>query len=235
MKVIVTTFNDYIDKAMRPFSFLFNHFWGNHQQVEVIGARPPVHKMPQNFTFTSVGDDWPMDEYTDKLIPIIRGWDENYFVWLLDDYFLNSSVDWKKLETLISYMKEHRKSEILRIDLTADRLKSGHAEDVGKWRRFDIIETKQCQYQMSLQAGLWDRRPLLDILQKGWSPWAVELEGTSWVNDKPTMRVMGTKQWPVSYTNALGMGNKGINLKGCPDELVKQMEEWGWFKRSENG
>ena len=176
-----------------------------------------------------------MEEYTDRLIPVIRSWDEDYFVWLLDDYFLNATVDWKRIETLTTYMKEHRKSEIFRIDLTADRLRSGHAEDVGRWGKFDIIETKQCQYQMSLQAGLWDRRPLLEILQKGWSPWDVELQGTGLVNDKPTMRVMGTKQCPVKYVNALGMGNKGINLKGLPDELIGQMEEWGWFKRDENG
>jgi hypothetical protein len=82
-------------------------------------------------------------------------------------------------------------------------------------------------YQMSLQAGIWRLRLLLDLLQPGMSPWAVELQ-TSPPED---YRALGTRQNPVKYANVFQGGNPDtlLNLGQIPAEHVEYMKGQEWL------
>lgn len=233
MNILVTTSNQYIDKAMRPFAFCFHRYWSATQPIKVLGAQPPSYNLPDNFEFISVGDEWPKEQYSDRVIEFLKAQEWEYFIWLMDDFWLNVPVKPRGIEQLIEYMKQSSQS-IIRMDLTLDRAHSGQVENVGNWRGFNLVKTSSpSAYQMSLQPAIWNRGLLLNILVPNEDPWQIELEGTSRLN-KLEYSVFGTKEKPFSYTNALNNSVPGINLDGLSKEIIAEMVEFGWL-RLENG
>jgi hypothetical protein len=118
----------------------------------------------------------------------------------------------------------------VRLDLSTDRLHNGYRIDAGEaWGHYDIIETPaESEYQMSLQAAIWRRDLLLELLKPGKSAWQVEVHTSPPV----TMRVVGTYQHPVRYANVFKGGDpkKLLNLGQIPTEHVDVMRERGWIE-----
>jgi len=232
MKVFVTTCDAHL-WTLRVFSYLFNKFWSASQPVYVLGESLPPFKLPPNFIYRSAGVPWGKSRYSDAVIEFIqREINESHFAWLLDDYWLVRTVDHSGIKTMHEFMVENKK--ILRVDLTSDRMFAGGAKDVGYYGHYDLVEAVGSQYQMSLQAGIWDTKLLLKVLQRGWSPWDVELSGTTVVNESD-MRVIGTKQQLVRYANGLKSDSNEVNIKGIPREHTKTILEANWIPRKFEG
>jgi hypothetical protein len=193
--------------CMKPFAFLFNKYWDEKQHVIVAGYKRPDFELPSNFDFYSIADpQYPKERWADGVAKFLHQYPGKRFVFMLEDYWLSRPVDTYAIEALSIYME--RNPNVLRMDLTADRQFAGGMVDVGYCEHYDIIEAPQSQYQMSLQAGLWDRNLMLNVLEMLpvhlRSAWEVELTGTTIVNsfgDK--MIVRGTRQLPVRYANGL--------------------------------
>lgn len=197
MDVCVYTHND-AHWCLPPFAYLWNVYWSEQQPVIVSGGEPSVG-LPDNFYWLPV-ESRVKERWSDGLIETLRMVESEIICLMLEDYWLVRYVDWEVLGSLEDYMLNH--PNVLRIDLTADRLCSGHAVDIGSWGRCDIIETGwDTPYQWSTQAALWNRKNLLDNLRLELSPWDFELQ------DKKveSLRVLGTRQWPVRYVNGVGM------------------------------
>ena len=203
MRVIVPTCNQYL-WAVRPFAWLFNRYWSEMQPVLVGGFQRPEFDLPDNITFRSIDkENYPADRWSDGMMRLLKSIDDHSFVLMLEDYWLVRGVDHAAVESLGEYMRIH--DDVLRIDLTADRLHSGRAFDVDTWGHLDIIETpKEAPYQWSTQACIVNRAHMLRCLKPGIAPWEFELRGNELIPDG--LRVLGTRQWPVRYINALGMG-----------------------------
>ncbi len=164
--------------------------------------------------------DEPKDRWVNGLLKFLYQYDPLHFVLLLEDYWLCREVDAKGIQTLIDLMQT--RPDILRIDLTADRLYAGDMRDVFYHKRFDIIEAPNSQYQMSLQAGIWNKKLLIEVLEKlspnNRSAWNVELDGTGIVNSSD-MKVYGTRQNLIRYTNAMNNGRQDeVNFSGLSDD-----------------
>jgi hypothetical protein len=56
---------------------------------------------------------------------------------------------------------------------------------------------------MSTQAGIWNRELMLSLLEPGKNAWEVEMH----TQPPSSMRVLGTRQFPVRYANAINKGN----------------------------
>lgn len=200
-QVIVPTSDKYL-WTIEPFAYLFNVYWSTLQPVTVLGYKRPGFDLPENFTFVSLADEgYPAKKWSNALIEFLRSAEFDVFVLLLDDYWLSRTVDTGAVETLSNYVRG--KPDILRLDLTTDRLYAGGRFDVGFWGHYDLIETPyKTPYQMSLQAGIWRRDRILEVLKPNMTPWEVE------INTQPPerMRVLGTRQNPVRYVNAFKGG-----------------------------
>jgi hypothetical protein len=229
MRIICTTCDRYIERTIYAFCFCFNKYWGSEHQVTIIGNNPPEHEIPDNFRFYKVtSDGWDRKDYTNGLIPFFWNCGDDQVLWLLDDYWINKPVDHLGIMNLSKYMQS-TVQPILRMDLTRDRECSYRCTDIGRYGGFDLIKSpKGTPYQMSLQAGIWDVQLLLRVLQPGWDPWEVELIGSGLVDDLD-MVVMGTRNNPVSYTNALNNVISGINLEKLEPEIINEMRERGYI------
>jgi len=205
MRVFVITNDKYL-WAIKPFIYLFNIYWSELQELVVVGFSRPKFELPKNVTFISLSDtDYPAEKWSNGMIKLLQHIHDSHFVLMLEDYFIRRTVDHNCVRLLGKYAEG--KPEILRIDLTNDRLHAkGDARDaldVESWGHYDIIETPHgTPYQMSLQAGIWNRKLLLELLKPDMSPWEVE------INTQPPkdMRVLGTRQWPLRYSNAVKLG-----------------------------
>jgi hypothetical protein len=218
--------------ALKPFTYLFHTYWSADQPVEVLCETKPNFWMPDNFSFYRVDVDqqgWPKELWSNGLIKYLENIQEAFVIILLEDYWLNRTVDIGGISTLCEYMTIN--PDVLRFDLTMDRLYANgplypHDDFHGCYGHYDLIDRQGTMYQMSLQPGIWNRRLMLNILKNNWSPWEVELEGTSILNEKEDIRVLGTRQNLLSYTNGLKNEADNINTDKIPPEHLERISKW---------
>jgi hypothetical protein len=189
--------------AVKPFAYLFNIYWGRSQNVVVAGYSAPQYDLipgTDNFQFCQIDAiNYDADHWSDGLLRFLHAKeisDQELFILLLEDYWLVRQVDIQAIEMLSEYMENH--VDILRMDLTTDRLYAGGMFDVDYWGRLDIVETPyETPYQTSLQAGIWRKSLMLKILDYNYSPWRFEID----TKPPEEMRVCGTRQSPIRYAN----------------------------------
>jgi hypothetical protein len=200
--------------ALRPFSYLFNIFWSELQPVTVFGYSRPDFDLPTNFRFVSIAEEsYPANKWSDGLIEFLLREQETHFVLLLVDYWLCRTVDVGGVGSLADLCRMN--PAILRMDLTTDRLYAGSSHDIGYWGHYDLVEAgNDEQYQFSLQASIWNRSSMLSVLERGKTPWEVEVHTTL----TPDMRVFGSRQYPVRYANGILKGR--LDLKQI--DLIQQ-------------
>lgn len=220
MKILVASYSKTY-WCLEPFAYLFNKYWKD-ENVTVLHYPPVPFDLPENFNFFSPSlIDYPKNKWAEGIIKYLESINDKSVVLLLEDYWLTRRVNTDMIYTLSSLIENN--DNILRVDLTADRLYAGGARDVGYIEYIDLIEAKNSQYQMSLQAGIWHRENFLRVLtmldKNKRSSWDVELEGTSIINNGLGLRVFGTRQYPVRYEN-------GVNdASGVNHDLITMGEE----------
>jgi len=219
--------------ALRPFAYLFNIYFSSLQPVAIAGGEPSV-ELPDNFLWAPV-ESRVKERWSDGLIEFLQMVESDVVCMFLEDYWLVRYIDWEILGSLEQYMLMH--PDVLKIDLTGDRLHSGNAVDIGYWGRADLVQTSwETQYQWSTQVALWNRKHLLANLRPEMSPWDFELQDRHPEN----LRVLGTRQWPCRYVNGVGMqcknlyrtehirdGLGGRTIEKIDDEHVQIMLERG--------
>ncbi len=225
--VFVLTCDRYL-WAVRGFAYFFNLFWSELQPVVVGGFSQPDFELPPNFTYHSITDhDYPKEKWSDGLIEFIESQPDDLFVLMLEDYWLSRKADNAGVASLADYMAMH--PDVLRLDLTTDRLYAGGMFDVEAWGHYDIVETPAgTPYQISTQAGIWRKGLILQTLKRGVTGWQYEID----TQPPASMRVLGTRQSPVRYANVFQGGNpdKLLNLEQLPQEHVEELRGRGWLR-----
>lgn len=212
--VIVMTSDKYLN-AMRPFAYLFNKYWSCRHPVTVVGFAEPDFELPRNFLFVSMGSmaDYPVNKWSDALIDFLEddGCTE-HFVLMLEDYWLSRPVNQEAIRMLHDYARQFR--NVLKIDLMTDRLYAGGMTDYDNCGYLDLVlSDHKSQYHMSLMTGIWNRDLMLRFLERGETPWQVELEGTPRVAAAGNeVLVLGTRQAPIRHILA--------HRRGRPEELL---------------
>jgi hypothetical protein len=236
MRVIVLTSDKYLH-ALRPFAWLFQKYWSSEQEVLIGGFTPPDFDLPSNFSFHSIGkfEDYPVDKWTNAVIKLLNEIEDEAFVLMLEDYWITRPVDVRGVQMCHGYACQF--GYVLRIDLTLDRLFAhgprypGDVPDYAYLGHLDLIRSEPTsQYHMSLITGMWRRDNLLKVLQPDWSPWRVELEGTSHLaaHHAHDLLILGTRQWPVRHTLGYRGGNPNeANLGQIRPEDIAAMKAEG--------
>ena len=154
--------------------------------------------------FVSIGkfEDYPVNKWSDALISLLHRTDDKLVCLFLEDYWLVRPVS--RIVVPKAILDDH--TALIRFDLTSDTIESKKPKRLYSLDQYDLFERTDPQYSLSLQAAVWNRQLLLDVLVPGETPWEVELNGSERLNKKG-YRVFGTAQWPVMYTIAV---NKGV-------------------------
>jgi hypothetical protein len=226
IRVFVYTSDPYL-WILKPFAYLFNQYWSELQEVIVGGFTPPQFPLPSNFRFHQIDrNPYPKNMWSDGLIRFLGDFQDDIFVLMLEDYLLRRTVDCAGVSTLAEYMRMNQ--DVVRFDLTNDRLNAEGMHDIEPYGHYDIIAcNKDTMYEMSLQCAIWNRRNLLSILKPGLTPWEVELQTD--MTQQP-FRVLGSRQMPVRYSNLMLKGEiVDYELEHIPEPHRSNIQ--GWIKR----
>jgi hypothetical protein len=216
--VVVLT-NDKHLWLLPGFARQFNQYWGALQKVRVFGFNTPTFTLPANFQFISLGEQLPVDRWTDGLIAMLHRIPERNFLLMLEDYWLYAEPNYSALVDCMDYMNEYG-YRVLRIDVSGDRLAVDHRY-YADWRRTKLVKTEpDSPYQMSFQAAIWNRDLLLDILMPGETPWQAETEGSKRfaAYAHPQYLVLGTKPAAVHYEAVWRSKTRSFNMVRIPRE-----------------
>jgi len=228
MQILVMTSSKY-HHFLPGFCYMFNEYWG--EQAIIATDTPIVQDLPDNFSVYSYsgGKPLPAHHWSSGLRRALKSLRAGRVTILLEDYYLIKPVKKDIIQQGIDLF-EQWPNTLLRFDLTTDRMYNGRAKDLGKYGDMDLVETPyKSEYQMSFQAGIWNRRLMLNIVPGGATPWLTEIG----IQPPKTMRVMGTKQNPVQYANVVGSGGEAeyyrVTYDAVPEHNMQVMRERGWL------
>lgn len=199
----------------------FFHQWKKYYSTNNTGTVLPVDvvgfgdapALPVGVEFTSLGpqEDYPVDRWSDALIEYLNRLTVSTVWLMLEDYWLTRPVNAQAIDNCFMMMFNNI-DRVLRIDLTSDRVEGGKPtiEISSRGSTDFIMSAPNSSYNVSLQAGLWNREKLLQILEPGENPWEFEILGTQRLNDRlvrgEPFAVLGTRQWPVRYNGVMVRG-----------------------------
>jgi hypothetical protein len=209
MRIVVMT-SDKSLWCLQGFAYQWQKYCG--WPVEVCGFSKPDFKLPENFRFYSLGkfEDYPARNWSDALLEVFSLFQEEQIAIFLEDYFLVRQIPQNIFHLADTFMKVS--TDAIRFDLTSDRLYSGNIRDVGHFENFDIIQSFDSPYQISLQAAVWNKSRLKELIEPGMSPWEIEMVGSKKMEERPDLKVYGTRQWPVRYQIMVRAGE--LDLSG---------------------
>lgn len=225
IRVFVYTSDPYL-WCLKPFIFLFNQYWSELQEVIVGGFTHPQFPLPSNFHFHQIDKNpYPKNKWSDGLIHFLNDYRDDVFVLMLEDYLLRRTVDHQGVSTLADYMRMGINQDVVRLDLTTDRLYGKGMRDIEPWGHYDIIACdKDAPYEMSLQTALWNRKNFLSLLRPGMNPWEVETQTDM---TKQPYRVLGTRQNLVRYANLMLKGAvMDYELEHIPEPHRTTISRW---------
>jgi len=210
IRVIVLVSDPFLH-LLEPFAYLFNTYWSSMQPVLAAGYTKPDFGLPPNFEWHTIDlPPYPKEKYSDGMIKLLNGIPDQHLVLMLEDYLLCRTADSRGVNTLAEYMRDHR--DVLRMDLHTDRMYAGDAKDIGAYGHYDLVETPDTSpYQFSFQTAIWNKSLMLRLLKPNLTPWQIEIQ----TKPPAEMRVLGTRQHPVKYANAMLKG------KLQEDEIAK--------------
>lgn len=220
--------------CLRPFMYLWNKYCG--VPAVIAGFTSPPFPLVDGFAFYSIGAmaDYPVNKWSDALIKVLHEVPDEQVLLMLEDAWVTRPVNVGMVAKLADYAAQH--PDVLRIDLTTDRLYNSTARDYETLQWIDLLHTPApSEYLLSLCAGIWNKAQLLKYLVPGWTPWNFELDGSRIAGDANAL-VLGTRQLPMRHLFAM-RANGVMDLKmkwGVPghplsDEDINYLIEQGWL------
>lgn len=233
MKTIVLVADKYL-WCLRPFMHLWNKYCGI--PATIAGFTPPPFPLEAGFTFHSIGamEDYPVNKWSDALIDVLHETDDEQVLLMLEDAWVTRPVNVGLVAKLSDYTADH--PEVLRVDLTTDRLGNSSMREYASLQWIDLIHTPPpSEYLLSCCAGIWNKTQLLKYLIPGETPWQFEIDGSRRANDGNAL-VLGTRQLPMRHLFAMRANGKmdlkmtwGVPAHPLNDTDINFLIEQGWL------
>lgn len=222
---IYTLTNDKHSHLIEPFLHFWNKYTDNYP-INIVGFSDI--QVTDNANFISLGKQLPANQWSNGLIRLCQRIKDDYFILMLEDYWLHSYADLSNLDKFSAMMSD----SILRFDLSGNRI--GHPHNlINSIPGYAIIESvRTAKYMMSFQTGIWDKINLLNILRKNENPWQSEIEGTKRVYGT-TLRVIGTNPAVIKYQPVWRSGKNQWRF----DKFLSSDRDYiiDWLKRNGYG
>lgn len=203
MKIMMMT-SDKGNWLIPGFAYQWQKYCG--LPVTIFGFTKPNFPLPDNFDFHSLGkfEDYPADKWSNALLEAFETFPDEQVAIFLEDYWLVRQVPLSIFSFAETFMR--LQPDVIRFDLTSDRLYGGNIRDAGYYSNYDLIESLHSDYQISFQASVYNKSKLAELIEPNMSPWDIEFQGTHKMKQSD-LRVFGTRQWPVRYQIMVRAGN----------------------------
>jgi hypothetical protein len=174
LAILVNSTDGYAD-TWQPFFTLFAAYWPDCPFPIVLNTETLDYKHPGldiHVSRTWPDPTQPRPDWSESVRRCLTGMDAEVVLYLQDDYFVNDPVHVESIERFARLMQEERRPHIRIRELGGSRYEP-LPEHPELWRI-----PPRSPYLISLQAGLWRRDALLELLRPGETPWQFERWGT---------------------------------------------------------
>lgn len=217
--------NDNHLHLLKGFSYLWNEYSDPSTTITIVGYSQPDFNLPKNFAFYSLGKQQPKERWSNSLIDFCNLLESDYFILMLEDYWLINHVDRIVIPKLLDFMQD----DVLRIDLTANRASYPYKE-IGKCMDYTVIQSlPSAKYMMSFQAAIWNKKNMLRVLREYENPWQAEIEGSKRVQESD-LRVLGTRLKIMNYQPVWRSQQRKWQLDKIPTYQLEKIKSEGWLE-----
>jgi hypothetical protein len=166
------------------------------------------------------GETYPTPRWTDSLRPFFEGLEEDRFALFQIDYFLHRPA---RLDVVAVLERLLDREGVVKADLTLDRTFFPHELYAREGELRLIASGQDAPFRSSLQAAIWKRDYLLELLVPGRSPWDFEIIGMCERMDdgKLIVGVADPEHEPVPYVNVYGQGR--VNWQHVCSEMNPEL------------
>jgi hypothetical protein len=251
MQIIVMASDNYYDKCLTPFMYLWHQFFTAYTPADLkgkfdllfCGFSEPDADLQQfaPWRFHSIGafKDYPVNKWSDAMLQVLDTVADEVFLLLLEDFWLCRPADVRGLAYLFGYARQFE--NVLKIDTAFDRLYihagSNFLFGMNSYSyvgHLDLLKSPHgTPYQFSLWGGIWRRDVMRRFIVPGETAQQLELGGSARVTDD--VLVLGTRQAPLLHGNIYRSGRGGEPAYGengwrVPDAEVEFMRGRGWIE-----
>ncbi len=186
---------DKYSEAWKPFfTFLFKYWPNFEQKIYLIGNNNSYDDKRVTNILIPNEKSW-----SDNMLTALDQIEEDYILFMHEDYFLLSPVNVAEIEKLFKVMQKEKAAYL---HLASRPVATMHPTipNLG-------YLSKEQNYRTANQVVIWDKAVLKSLLKSGENPWEFELDGTvrSRAIDRPFMSVTGGNA-PVAYLGAIWRG-----------------------------
>jgi len=164
LPVYVMTANQTM-KALQAFAYLFNEFWSDKTQVNILGYNMPDFELPNNFNYISLGIQRGKDYWSDDMKDYLSNHCKNdLFIYTFEDALILNKIDKQLLEYAYEFCTLNM-DNLLRFNLTGDLQSRGYRV-IQDYNDFQVIEANQDEiFRLSLQPSIWNKKQFLQKLE----------------------------------------------------------------------
>tara|TARA_R110002020_G_scaffold78488_6_gene197364 strand:- start:10284 stop:12017 length:1734 start_codon:yes stop_codon:yes gene_type:complete len=221
--------------TLKMSSFLYDKFWPETTEIDVVGYQRPDFDISNKINFVSIAEkqEGGPNGWSAYLKKHLETLEDELVILTLDDYYPTKSPDVELLEKIINLTKKDK--TIGRFDLTWDTFLFGQYAQLSRTSPLALLEKRpHMQYRISTQPALWNREYLIKILEKTTSPWSFEIEGSRLSGEFPE-RVLAFgdptyKNFPTYWIHkgAVSRHSPGkVNLLGLDVQTIREMVDHG--------
>ena len=191
--VLISSCDKYQD-LWDPFFTLFFRYWQDCPYPVYLGTNHLKYDHNRVTTIT-VGDD---TDWSSDFRSMLEQIPQPYVIVLIEDFLPTKSVDTAMIDRLITYMVDKGAGCLRLFPCPGPDLPYLDNPLVGEI-------SKGADYRLSLQAAIWDKQILLELLREGESAWELELNGTKRTNAlaAPFLCVAGDSPIPYFCTGVV--------------------------------
>ena len=248
IKFIMPISDDYLF-TLKTSSYLFDKFWPDNIQIDVLGFKNPEFNISNKMNFVSLdssqkGGVYSWSRYICDYLKTIR---EEEIIFILEDFFPISSPNLKLLENAFAVF---RSNNVGRFDISIDTSINRNFGPFMNYENYQIVKTrKNAMYRISTQPAIWKKKYLIKILEQTTTPWSFEIDGSkiskNYTEDVLAFHDEKWKNYPTRWihhgavsrrhpnkVNILGLDFKTIEELIEKKLVLKEQMIWGAWKGS---
>ncbi len=204
ISVLVVSCDKYQD-LWAPFFTLLFRYWPDCPYQIYLCANTIPYADPRVKTIL-IGAD---TTWSANLKRCLEQFPTDYFILLQEDFLFTKPVNTQRIRELVGYLRG-RKGACLRLfPSPPPEKKMRDNPDVGEL-------LKGASYRVSLQAAIWERDALYDLLKEDESPWELENFGSkrSDLSDSLFLSIAerNRKNWPLDYFSTAVVQGKWVRV-----------------------
>lgn len=185
--VLISSCDSYND-IWGPFFALFFKYWPDCPYPVYLSTNHLDYNHPR-VTTIKIGDD---TNWSAGFRCVLEQIQHPYLIVMMEDFLPIETVNATMIERLVCYMDKKKAGYLRLFPCPGPDLPCNDNPEVGEI-------SKGSAYRLSLQAAIWNKQVLIDLLREGESAWELEINGTKRTNNLNVPFLCVTGKSPIPY------------------------------------